>query len=138
MLPVEIVDSGKSAKVTSRGQLITAPIEYSSAYNATLDVAATAYNLVLPKAGKRFVITDLLMYANKNVDNVTEAAVVLYEASSEISTTVAAEIVSTEMLRSATRDFIGLNLITSESVHINAKTSDDDVFVTLMGYYIDA
>ena len=59
--------SGASAKVTSRGELVTGHVSYSSAYAVTVDAINTGYNFVGPQAGKQFVITGIYLYANKNV-----------------------------------------------------------------------
>ena len=129
--------AGRWAQVTSRGQLVTAPLDFSSAYNATADVINTGYNLVTPQTSKRFVITDILLYANRNV-GVNDATVEIYEASSDSSTTVDKSLFLAEMVRQAARDLTGLNLLVTEGKWVNIKTDDDDIFATIMGYYIDA
>ena len=50
MIKVKMTDSesGISSKVTRRGQLITAPYDYSDVSNQTLDVINTAYNFFAP------------------------------------------------------------------------------------------
>ena len=58
---------GGEVCVTSRNQLVVAPLDFSTAYNVEADVINTAFNFVPPIAGKRFVITDILLYANKSV-----------------------------------------------------------------------
>lgn len=128
---------GYGAKVTSRGQLVVSPLDYSTAYNATADVINTAYNLIEPRTGQRFVITAILLYANKNV-GAGDATVVLYEATSSSTTTASKTIFTAELPKSATRDLTNLNLIVSEGVWVNIKTDDDDIFATIFGYYIDA
>lgn len=125
------------AKVTTRGQLITSPLDFSIASSVKLEEDDTAYNLVAPVEGQQIVITDILLYANKNV-GVGDATVDVYEAVADDTTDVLTVIVQTEMLKQTNRDFTGLNLITSEGSFINAKTDDDDVFVTIMCYYVDA
>lgn len=125
------------AGVSPRGQLYTAPLDYSTAYNATADVANTAANLLVPKTGKQFVITSIHLYANKNV-GAGDATVVLYEATSSSTATVTKTIFTVEMPKYSYRDLTGLNLIVTEGVWVNIKTDDDDVFATVLGYYITA
>ena len=56
-----------AAKVTTIGQLITAPYTYDEVSAATLDVDDTAVNFFGPKTGKQFVLTVILLTANKSV-----------------------------------------------------------------------
>ena len=129
--------TGNKAKVTSQGQLVVAPLDFSSAYAVTASVINTAYNFVGPIAAKQFVITDLLLYADKNV-GAGDASIQVYEASSSTSTTEDKTIINIEMLKQTSRDINGMNLIVSKGKWVNIKTNDNNVYATLMGYYIDA
>ena len=61
----------------------------------------------------------------------------IYESSvGPASTTQTTVVLSTEMVKQSSRDLIGLNLEVAEGRWVNAVTDDDDVFVTVMGYYI--
>lgn len=138
-LPTEILDGfgGKNkAKVTKRGQVVTSPLEFDEVSNQTFDVAGTAYNFYAPKANKQFVITSILLYANKNV-GAGDATVTIYEASADDTATVDKTLFTAEMVKQTSRDFIGLNILVSEGVWINGKTDDDDVFSTITGYYVE-
>jgi hypothetical protein len=134
---VEDPETGTNAKVTARGQLVTSPLAFSDTASVTADVINTGYNLWKPLSGKRFVVTDILLYANKNV-GATDATVVLYEASADDSTTVDKTILNIEMPKNTSRDLVGLNLILTEGKWLNVKTDDDDIFATVMGYYVSA
>lgn len=126
------------AQVTSRGQLVVAPIDYSIAYNATAGTANVAANLLEPVTSKRFVITAITLYANQGVSNTADATVDLYEATSSTSTTISKSVLQTNMVRQDRIILTGLNLILTEGVWLNLKTTDDDVYGTVFGYYIDA
>ena len=130
---------GNSFKVavSKRGQLITGPIEYSTAFSVEANVNDTAFNFVPPIAGQRFVLTDILLYANKGV-GASDATVELYEATGDTVTTVTRSILVIEMLKQTSRDITGLNLICSEGLWINIKTNDNTIFATIMGYYVKA
>ena len=128
--------TGSLARVTERGQLVTASLSYSDTYNVQVTLTNTAYNFIAPKQKKRFVITDILLYANRDVA-VTDATVVIYEATSPSTTTVSKTILSIEMPKNTSRDIIGLNLITNEGVWLNIKTDDNTIFANMMGYYVD-
>lgn len=122
------------AKVTTRGQLVVAPLDFSEAYAATAGTANVAANFLGPKVGKRFVITAITLYANQNVSNVSDATVIIYEAGSDTSTTVLKSILTTNMVRQDRIILSPLNLIVSEGVWV----TDDDVYSNIFGYYIDA
>lgn len=139
MLNVVLKDSSNSntSKISSRGELVVGKLAFSEAYNATADVINTAYSVIAPKTKQRFLITDILIYANKNV-GVNDATIYIYEASGPDITTVTKSILNTEIKASTSRDLTGLNLIITEGVWVNVKTDDDDVFFTIMGYYVHA
>ena len=125
------------ACVTHRNQLVVAPLDFSTAYAVTASVINTAFNFVGPQSGKQFIITDILLYANKGV-GANDAAVDLYEATGDAETTVSKSILSIEMLKQTSRDISGLNLIVTAGRWVNIKTDDNTIFATIMGYYVDA
>ena len=138
MIKTNIIDlaTNVSAKVTSRGELVVGRLAFSSAYNATAAVINTGYNLIVPKAGQCFVITDLLIYANKDV-GAGDATISVYTATTVASTAVVRELLGTEIKANTSRDLTGLNLIVEEGYWVNVKTDDNTVFFTMMGYYVD-
>jgi len=126
------------AIVTSRGQLVTAPLHFSDPYTATASVINTAYVISSAKVGERFVITDILLDADRNVSANTPATVVLYEGTSEDTTTASRTILSIEMLKNTNRVITGLNVILSENVWFLLKTDDATINATILGYYVSA
>ena len=129
--------SGKEAKVTSYGQLVTAPLDFSTTYNATAGTANTPVNLIVPKTGKVFIINTIMLYANQSVSNTADATVVLYEATSSTTATESKSILSTAMVRSNRVVLNNVNILVSEGVWVNLKTDDDDVYGTIIGYYVN-
>ena len=128
---------GNTAKITDRGQLVIGPLNFSTAYTQEVDTINTAFNFIVPEQRKRFVMTDVLLYANKGV-GAGDATVTLYESLGPTSTTVDREIMTMEMVKQTSRDITGINLICSEGRWINIKTDDNTIFATIMGYYVDA
>jgi hypothetical protein len=102
-----------------------------------MEVAGTAYNYVTPLMGHKIVITDILLYANKNV-GAGDATVTIYGNSTGPSdTTEDIVILQTEMLKQTSRDLTGLNIILDVEGHwLNGKTDDDDVYLTIGYYYV--
>lgn len=129
---------GGDAKVTSRNQLVVAPLEFNEPYTATATVNDTAYNIAAPKAGQRFVIDAIILDADKNVSANTAGTIVVYEASASDATTVDKTILSIEMLKNTNRSYIGLNVIVTEGKYLNVKTTDNNVYATVLGYYVEA
>jgi len=129
--------NGNEACVTNRNQLVVAPLDFSTAYSVEADTINTAFNFVPPEPKKQFVITDILLYANKGV-GASDATVDVYEATSDTETTISKSILAMEMLKQTSRDMTGLNLIVSEGKWVNIKTDDNTIFATIMGYYVEA
>jgi len=129
-------DTNLPAKVTSFGQLVTAPIEYSDASAQNLDVVGTAFNLAVPEHGKAIVITDVIASANNTVSNTSPADIVIYESDSATSLTELSVIVRPQLVRANNFILTGLNLIVPPGRWINASTTDNSILVTLMFYRI--
>ena len=124
------------AGVTSRGQLVTAPLEYNDPYFKQLTSINAAFNFISPKAGMQFVLDGYLMSAAKDVSNTDGATIVIYEADSPTSTIVQKQILQVNLLKLAGRDIVGLNLLSNPGRWINAKTDDATVDITLLGYFV--
>lgn len=130
------LSNGSTAAVTKRGQLITAPLEFSSPYSVTANVNDTAFNLVPPKNDKQFVITDILLYGDKGI-GANDATVSLYTAADATETTVLEPILPVEIPKNNYVIMNGLNLITEPGRYINVKTNDNTVYAVVYGYYVD-
>ena len=139
MIKVSLSDplkQGQSATVNNRGELIVGRSLPSTASTAIMGTANTAVNFWGPKAGCTFIITDILLYANKSV-GAGDATVTIYESTDGPATsTQSVVILSTEMLKKTSRDLTGLNLEVTAGNWVNGITDDDDIFATIMGYYV--
>lgn len=127
--------SGNKACVTHRGQLITAPVAYDETEFRELDVENTAYNFYKPIPGKQFVLTGLIVKADKQVSSTVDADVVVYEADAEDTLTVGRVLLQMAMTQGDLVPMTPLNIQINPGVFINAKTTDDDIHMTIMGYY---
>ncbi len=125
------------AKVTSSGQLVTAPLDYDETKYLELAVDDTAYNFYKPKSGKQFVITGIRAKADRGVSTTVDADVIVYEASASDTTTVDKVLYQDEMVRGESFTLLPTNILVNEGKYINAKTTDDDIHMTIFGYYID-
>lgn len=123
------------AKVTKYGQLVTAPVDYSTPVARTLADIDTAYNFIEPMAGKSIVITDIIITANRQV-GANDATVVLYEAGGVGELNATKDILNLEMIKQSQLVLTGLNLLVPSGLFINAKTNDNTVFITIMFYRV--
>ena len=135
--PINIKDNmtGNRATVTEYGQLVVAPVDYSVPVAKKMDTNNTAFNFIEPSFKQNIVITDIIMTANKNV-GANDATVVIYEANEIDSDVSVKDIINLEMIKKSNMIMTGLNLIISEGAFINAKTDDNDVFITIMYYRV--
>ena len=137
--PTQIVDgrgTRNRAKVTSRGQVVTGAISYDDSVFKELAEDDTAYNFYVPLAGQQFVVTGIILKGDKQI-GASDATVVVYEATAIDSITEAKTLLSLAVADGDILTLLPLNLLVSKGVWLNAKTSDDDVHMTIMGYYID-
>jgi hypothetical protein len=141
--PVEIIGSSgskKGASVTERGELVTGRISYSTPYYIKVAIADTAYEVVKGKAGKQFVITDLLLASDKSFASATTGEPIsIYGAHPSDLDTALDIIFNGELLKNDRLVATGLNLITEEACSVVAfAATDAAVDVTIAGYYVDA
>ena len=139
-LSVRIEDAKRgdkaSARVSQIGQLTTAPYAYDDTAFMELAEAATAYNFYSPKARQQFVITGIIAKADKQVSGTVDAEVVVYEGSTSSTTTADKTLLQLAMVEGDLLVLTGLNLLVNGGKYVNGKTSDDDIHMTIMGYYI--
>lgn len=140
MLNSKIIDSRgtkSGAKVTKRGQLVTSPLGFSKFYPTQLITNDAAVTSIPPKSDSQFIITDMILYANKNVGT-TDASVCVFESDGANSDNQVTVIFEVEIPKQTNITLTGLNIIVSEGVWVNAVTDDNIVFVNIGGYYVDA
>lgn len=137
-VPVNIQDSkdGVTARVTRFGQLVVAPLAYSTPVARELDTIDTAFNFLEPVSGESIVITDIIVSADKSVSVTDPAEVEIYEADAPDTIAIAQGIVSPRVLRGNGLELTGLNLLVPEGKWVNAKTNDNNILITIMFYRV--
>jgi len=128
--------NGHNARVTHAGELVTVRGNYDEASQQSMNVINTAYNLATTKANKRFVITGIIINADKNVSATDGAVINLYEATSDTSTTATKAIITLNIGKNESEVITGILIQITQGVYINAKTDDATVNITLLGYYL--
>ena len=127
------------AEVTALGQLVVAPLAYDDPAFKELAEPNTAYNFYKPISGQQFVITGIRAKADRQVSTTVDADVVVYEASAEGSTAglVVDRILHREaMVRGESFTLLPMNLLVNAGKFVNAKTTDDDIHMSIWGYYV--
>ena len=139
-LRVEIKDedSDYAARVTKFGQLVTAPLQYSTPVAKSLNAINTPFNFIEPQPGQSIIITDILVSADKNVSNTTPCDVNVFESDGIDSSNVIQTLIRPQLLRGDYQNVTGLNLIVPPGFWVNATTDDDVILLTIMYYYAPA
>jgi len=140
MVDVTLFDEkeGRAAGISPRGELYTAPIEYSGAYYISVDETNVPFEVVQGRSGKRFVMTSMLLSSSKTFGTATTAeTVVLYEAYTADLGTVINTVTQIDLLKNDRLVATALNLATSDAISIVATATDTDVNITIAGYYVD-
>jgi hypothetical protein len=138
MIPVQLVGrDGQLVKVNAAGEVLVSNGPYDLAEFNELDLINTAYNFYGPKGQEQFVITGFLMYGDKQVSSSTNATVVIYEATAPDTTDESRVLVQVEVGQNQSIPFPNIRILCNKGVYVNAKTGDDDIHMTIFGYYVD-
>ncbi len=126
--------SGRRAEVSSNGEVLTRAFAYSDPIFKDMDAINTAYNFFIPRAGEQLVITDIVAFADRDVT--TQTQLDIYEATSLTSITIGKQIMRLDIAKLAESAHHGLHFLINQGAFVNAKHGDDDVFLTIAGYYV--
>ena len=116
--------------------MLTCFYSFSDVSFQNLSTNDVAENFFKPLAGKRLVITDVIIQADRNVT--TQALIDIFEANAIDSTTVDKQLFQFDLPKQESLVLTGLNIITTEGVFINGKTDDNNVLLSIGGYFVDA
>ena len=124
------------ARVTAYGQLVTAPLAFSLPSQNTMAVDDQAYNFIVPKDGKKIIITDIILLGDRSI-GVADASVVVYANTTGPDSTVVDEtILAVDIAKNGQLVLTGLNLSpVTEGVWINAKSTDSSIGASIYYYY---
>jgi hypothetical protein len=125
----------RTAKVTDKGQLVVAPLDFSTSATQVLAIDDTGYTLYGPQPNKVFIITGIIFSAENTTVGLNGALVELFEADAANVATVSRSIIQLVVPRGGSVALTGLNLETSTGKWLNAKTDDNNIYITVLGYY---
>lgn len=126
------------ANATRQGALIVSPASFDDTKFQEMSSTGVAFNFYVPATHKQFVITGLLAFANKDVNDASDTIIEVYEASSATSTTADKTLIKFGMGKLTVLPMPALNLLVAEGKFVNAKTDDAIIFMTIMGYFVSA
>lgn len=140
MLSVKLVDGrgGRNyAKVSKTGELAISPVEYSETSFNEMSVEDQAYNFYIPRPEKQFVISGVMVFADKDVNDASDTVVIIYEAATSDTMTVNKTLLQFGMGKLTVFTATQLNILVNSGVFVNGKTDDADIHLNILGYYID-
>ena len=129
-------ETGRSARVGAGGAVATGPARPSTSFNGTLGVNDAVVNIVPARSNRIFCVTAIILTGNKAIDPNTDAVVNIYTAVNETSATAVSTLITLPVARSSQTILTAILVESGEGEYINGKTSDDDVFVTILGFYL--
>ena len=128
---------GHTAKVNASGVLATGAAEYDQTKFLVLDLVATAYLFYPPMPAKQFVIRGIQYRADRDVATNADAELIVYEGTESDTTTVSRTLHQDALVRGENAQLFPLNILVNKGVWVLAKTSDDDIHMTIIGHYVD-
>jgi len=125
-----------AARVTTAGQLVTGNLAFDLTSFVQLAVDDQVYNFYQPRAGRQFVISGIIATADKSVAANASATIEIYEGSSTSDATVDRALITFVLTQSTVLPMFPLNILVNEGKFVNARTDDNNIFLTVIGYYI--
>jgi hypothetical protein len=136
--PVNITGPGREqvAKIVTGNALAVGPPSPSDTFNATLDVDNVAVEVVPGLANQSFCVTGLLVTGNKSISTTVDAIVTIFQATADDLTVSVKDMLVVPIARSSQTLATGILLEVPAGRFLMAKTTDDDVLVTILGFYV--
>ena len=130
--------TSSQAKVTTRGQLVTSPLDFSCPIALCITGACVANNFFGPQAGKQLVVTDIFVHTDRT-SPVGGSLIEIYESCSATSLTADKTIFKVDLGRQAGAIHTGLNFLITSGVWLNAKSdlTSGTNSITVAGYFVD-
>jgi len=123
------------AKVSPQGALAVSAVAFDDTAVNSMAVANQAFNFYSPRPHFNFVITGILVFANKDVGDASSTVIEIYEATSTTDTVVARALLTFGMGKLTSLPIVPLNLLVNEGFFVNAKADDAIIVMTIMGYF---
>jgi hypothetical protein len=137
MIAVQIANAiGETASISKYGQLAVGQLEFSQFYLGTAIQVDVAVNVVPPITNKQFIITSIIISADRSVGANGAIVDVFENVTSGTDGTINREIIQEELAKQTRLTLTGLNIIVSEGSWVNVKTDDATVRCNISGFYV--
>jgi hypothetical protein len=134
-VPTYVVSSdGRHVQVNHGGELVVGPREYSEPYQASV-TGTTITNIIQPKMGYFFVITDIIVSQDRTN---TDVQVDIFEADSETGAATQ-NIFTVDTAKNQVVPLTGLNLISTDInkwINFQTDSATAEIRVTVAGYFL--
>jgi len=125
--------SGHHVRVDHTNSIKVREGEPSTASRTQLAANNVGYTLKAPIQGFKFLITGLIINAASTVTG--NATIDIYESDTADSTVSTMDILTLDILKNDTIIILPVNILVEKGSFINAKTDDNVVNITILGYY---
>lgn len=125
----------RAARVTASGELAVAPLFYDEPSFQNMGTDNQIYNFYEPRHGQQLIITGVLAYATKDVNDASATTIEVFSAISASAGPTTALLTfgigSTQAV-----PIVPLNIKVAEGFWVNGRTDDDDVQITIFAHYV--
>ena len=94
------------------------------------------YNFIKPKSGKIYIVTDVILNADRNVGN-NGTIIDIYSAENETDSVIGTQVFKFDLIKQGSLVLTGLNVKLAEGKFLNARCDDNNVLLTIAGYFAD-
>jgi hypothetical protein len=101
-----------------------------------MGVDDTPVQIVAARATEAFCITAILLKGNKNISTSIDSVVTIYEATADDLTANLNDLFVLPVSRSGDVVLSGILVEVPKGRFVMGKASDDDVYVTILGFYV--
>lgn len=130
--------NSNSPQITDRGQLVTGALSFEQFYLGSTASNNVAVNVVPPKTGQRFVITSIILSADRSVGLNGAVTDIFENTTGPTNGTVDKQIIQEEIGKQTRMVAPALNIIVTEGRWVNVKSDDVIVRCNIAGYYVKA
>ena len=137
MIYIALKSGDNVAEITKRGQVVVAPLDFSTFYSAQTAANNVPVNVTIPNTRKSFIMTDIVLAGDRSI-GASGAVTKIYENSVGPTDTAITKLIYEDEIAKQTRAILtGLNIIVTEGVWINVVSDDVIVRCNIGGYFID-
>lgn len=138
MIRVGLVDpkTGSSAQISNLGQVTVGDSSFSEFHTNSTASNNVAVNVVLPRTGHVFIITAIVLSADRSVGANGAVTDVFENNVGPTDGTITKQILQEEIAKQTRSALTGLNIRVTAARWVNIKSDDVIVRANIAGYYL--